>query len=416
MRLLNRSADKVILFGVFVGGVALTLPFLVVKENRLVAGSPTSLPSLSLSAFFVVLFLLLSIAVLSRVAMESGAESSKPVSRDPARGVGISHSIPASSVTLVPAGVLFCVLWFVIGIGGTGLLQAQDFDAGRISPSSGFWILLLSVFIILSHGMNNLKNTRVRSFLSLGLVAYVVLVFFVGAMDDLAFVREYHTRDSRFVSEFIAHVGLAGSSVGAAVVVGIPIGIIAFRIKRLEKPLFSLVNGLQTIPSLALFGLMIAPLALLSQQYPILRTLGVRGVGNTPAFLALFLYALLPVVRNTYTSLSVLDPGVVDAGTGMGMTRRQLLWQVEFPISLPIILSGIRVSAVQTIGNTTVAALIGAGGLGNFVFQGLGQAAPDLIVMGVIPIILLAVLTDRIFQFILDNAVPGPSRRRIAYD
>jgi len=264
--------------------------------------------------------------------------------------------------------------------------------------------------------MKSLKSTGMGSVVSLGLVASVMLMFLTGVLDNLAFVQEYYTRKSRFFSEFVAHIGLAGSSVGAAVVVGVPIGILAFRFKRLERPLFSLVNGLQTIPSLALFGLMIAPLALLSQQYPILRSLGVRGVGNTPAFLALFLYALLPVVRNTYTSLSVLDPAVVDAGTGMGMTRRQLLWQVEFPISLPIILSGIRVSAVQTIGNTTVAALIGAGGLGNFVFQGLGQAAPDLIVMGVIPIILLAVLTDRIFQLILDNAVPGPSRRRVAYD
>ncbi|MFW6368115.1 MAG: ABC transporter permease [Spirochaetota bacterium] len=387
----------------------------MVKENRLVSGEPASLVSLSFPAFLVVVLLLVAMAVLSGVSLKYGT-SNGTTGRKGAGRPAAENPVPASSMALLPAVMLFCVIWLAVGVSGTALLEVQGFDRGRISPASGFWFLLLAVLIVLSHGMKSLRSTGTGSVLSLGLVAFVVIIFFAGVLDDIAFVQEYYTRESRFFTELAAHAGLAGSSVAAAVVVGIPIGILAFRFKRLERPLFSLVNGLQTIPSLALFGLMIAPLALLSQQYPILRSLGVRGVGNTPAFLALFLYALLPVVRNTYTSLSVLDPAVVDAGTGMGMTRKQLLWQVEFPISLPIILSGIRVSAVQTIGNTTVAALIGAGGLGNFVFQGLGQAAPDLIVMGVIPIILLAVLTDRVFQFILDNAVPGPSRRRVAYD
>ena len=177
--------------------------------------------------------------------------------------------------------------------------------------------------------------------------------------------------------------------------IGIPLGIWAFRSGRAEKPVFSVANGLQTIPSLALFGLLIAPLAFLSRQFPFLRSIGIRGVGNTPAIIALVLYGLLPVVRNTFIGLKSIDRGVVDAGRGMGMSRRELLLQVQVPIALPIILTGVRITAVQTIGNAAVAALIGARGLGNFVFQGLGQAAPDLIVLGVIPIVFLAVLVDR---------------------
>jgi osmoprotectant transport system permease protein len=114
----------------------------------------------------------------------------------------------------------------------------------------------------------------------------------------------------------------------------------------------------------------------------------------------------LPIVRNTYTSLKVLDPSVVDAAKGMGMSRVQLLMLVEVPLSLSIILSGVRVSMVQAIGNTTVAALIGAGGFGTFVFQGLGQAVPDLILLGALPIILLAVFVDKLMQLIIRAVTP----------
>jgi osmoprotectant transport system permease protein len=186
----------------------------------------------------------------------------------------------------------------------------------------------------------------------------------------------------------------------------VPLGLLAWRRKALEKPVFVGVNGIQTIPSLALFGLMIAPLAFISQAFPVLRQLGIRGIGNAPALIALTLYALLPITRNAYTSMAVIPRAVVDAGRGMGMSGRDLLGMVELPLAVPIILSGIRTSAVQAIGNTAVAALIGAGGLGAFVFQGLGQAAPDLIVMGVIPIVALAIVVDRLLGLLIGVATP----------
>ncbi len=382
--------DRVILSGAFVGGVGLLLPVFVVKEHRLDAGFAVSFVDLSLPMFFSALALVVAVALLATL----------PV----ARRWGRSASVVFAALCL------FALLWAGSGIGGSELLAEYGFDRGRVSPSSGFWIVLLAILIIVTHSLKQSTSVGLRSFVPLLFVAILTVLFSGGVIDDLAFVREYHTRADRFVRELTAHIGIAAGAVGTAVAVGVPIGILAYRIRSLERPLFTLVNGVQTIPSLALFGLMIAPLALISQRYPVLRELGIRGVGNTPALLALFLYALLPIVRNTYTSLSVMDPAVIHAGTGMGMTRRQLMWQVEVPIALPIILAGVRVSMVQTIGNTTVAALIGAGGLGNFVFQGLGQAAPDLIVMGVIPIVMLALLADRIFQLISDAAVPGPKR------
>ncbi|MFP4643162.1 MAG: ABC transporter permease [Spirochaetales bacterium] len=391
----TRSAvDKVVLFSVIIGGGGLFSPFFVVKEHRLDTGEAKALLETAPWVFVAMIGILAGIALIGLRA-------------DLAR---------TGDAVLIPATVLFAVLWLSVGIAATAELVSAGFDRGRVSPTTGFWMLLLSAFVLFTHGHASARNTIMRNGLVPVLLLLLGLLFGLGILDDLAFVREYYTRESRFAEELVAHIGLAGAAVGVAVLVGIPLGILAYRSKRMEKPVFAMVSGLQTVPSLALFGLMIAPLAILSQRYPVLRAMGVRGVGNTPALLALFLYALLPVVRNTFTSLRVMDPAVIHAGTGMGMTRRQLLWRVEVPIALPIILSGIRVSAVQTIGNTTVAALIGAGGLGNFVFQGLGQAAPDLIVMGVIPIVILAVTADRLFQFLADHAVPGPQRRRIAYD
>lgn len=151
---------------------------------------------------------------------------------------------------------------------------------------------------------------------------------------------------------------------------------------------------------------MIAPLAILSQRYPLLRELGIKGVGGAPAIIALTLYALLPITRNTYTSLAILDPSVIESARGMGMSRVQVLFNIEIPLSIPVVLGGVRISLVQAIGNTTVAALIGAGGFGVFVFQGLGQAVPDLILLGALPVIALAIAVDKIFELLVRVVTP----------
>ena len=154
-------------------------------------------------------------------------------------------------------------------------------------------------------------------------VAYAA-VLLIGPSESLGIVQEYTNRQSRFWQELLAHLALSGVSVLGATVIGVPLGIWAFRNKRAEKSVFSVANGLQTIPSLALFGLLIAPLALLSRQFPFLRAIGIRGVGSTPAIIALTLYGLLPVIRNTFIGLKSIDSGVVDAGRGMGTAIRVL--------------------------------------------------------------------------------------------
>jgi osmoprotectant transport system permease protein len=152
------------------------------------------------------------------------------------------------------------------------------------------------------------------------------------------------------------------------------------------------------VPSIALFGLLLVPLSALAAAFPGLAALGIGGIGMAPAIIALILYSLLPVVRNGVAGLAGVDAGVIDAARGMGMSRRQLFWQVELPLAMPLLLAGLRIVIVQAIGLAVVAALIGAGGLGTFVFEGLGQYAADLVLLGALPAIGLALAADFLLQ------------------
>jgi osmoprotectant transport system permease protein len=179
----------------------------------------------------------------------------------------------------------------------------------------------------------------------------------------------------------LQHLWLVAASIFLAVLIGIPLGILITRHPVLNKPILGGANILQTIPSLALFGFLLpAP------------WIGARA--DRLAILALTLYALLPLIRNTYTGITGVDRAVVEAGRGMGMTDRQLLFQVELPLALSVIIAGIRVAAVISVGLATIAAAIGAGGLGEYIFRGLAMVNNQVILAGAIPAALLAIGAD----------------------
>jgi osmoprotectant transport system permease protein len=167
--------------------------------------------------------------------------------------------------------------------------------------------------------------------------------------------------------------------VAMAVVVAVPLGIAATRWAWLEKPVVALVNIIQTIPSLALMALFI-PLGL--------------GIGNKPAIVALFLYSLLPILRNTYTGLKSVDADLKEAATGMGMTEFELLVRVELPVAVPVIMAGVRTATVIAIGTATLAAMVGGGGLGRYIYRGLQLMRDYLILVGAVPAAALALLAD----------------------
>jgi osmoprotectant transport system permease protein len=179
----------------------------------------------------------------------------------------------------------------------------------------------------------------------------------------------------------LEHLWLVGVSTLFAALIGVPLGILIAHRPRLNKPVLASANIIQTIPSLALFGFLL-PVPWLGER------------ADRLAILALTLYALLPIIRNTYTGIREVDPAVVEAGRGMGLTEWQLLFQVELPLAISVILSGVRVAVVISVGLATIAAAIGAGGLGELIFRGLAMVDDKVILAGAIPAAVLALAAD----------------------
>ncbi|MFZ1916604.1 MAG: ABC transporter permease [Terriglobales bacterium] len=179
----------------------------------------------------------------------------------------------------------------------------------------------------------------------------------------------------------LEHLRLVGFATLFAALIGIPLGILIAHRPRFDKPVLAGANIIQTIPSLALFGFLLP-----------VPWLGARS--DRLAILALTLYAFLPIIRNTYTGIRGVDPAVMEAGRGMGLTEVQLLFQVELPLAMSVILSGVRVAIVISVGLATIAAAIGAGGLGEFIFRGLAMVDNSVILAGAIPAALLALMAD----------------------
>jgi osmoprotectant transport system permease protein len=197
-------------------------------------------------------------------------------------------------------------------------------------------------------------------------------------MNSLHFIISNHQQVLELTLE---HIMLAGVSTLIASLVGIPLGILITRIPQLNKPILGSANVIQTIPSLALFGFLLpAP------------WIGERA--GRLAILALALYCLLPLIRNTYAGIQSVDASIVEAGRAMGLTDRQLLFQVELPLASGVIVAGVRIAVVLSIGLATIAAAIGAGGLGEFIFRGLAMVNNQVILAGAIPAALLALAAD----------------------
>ncbi|MGY2994980.1 ABC transporter permease [Mesorhizobium sp. URHB0026] len=311
---------------------------------------------------------------------------------------------------LAASVVALVALALLIGVAGTFLTPAGNTFA-RVSPASGFWILIFAFTLLLADVLTRLNlspSARVGVLVVAALAIGLLLIS--GRWDSLSILKEYSNRADSFWAEGSKHVTLALGSLLAAVIVGLPLGILCHRVESLRAGVLNVLNIIQTIPSIALFGLLIAPLGWVAAQVPGAAALGIRGIGTAPAFVALFLYSLLPVVANTVVGLAGVPRAANDAARGMGMTDRQRLFGVEFPLAFPVILTGIRIVLVQNIGLATIAALIGGGGFGVFVFQGVGQTAMDLVLLGAVPTVALAFAAAIILDAVIEMTA---TKRRV---
>jgi osmoprotectant transport system permease protein len=197
----------------------------------------------------------------------------------------------------------------------------------------------------------------------------------------VSFFRYVLLNRGELLTSTVEHIGLVVVSSGLAILIGVPAGILLTRSPRLRAPVLGFASVVQTIPSLALFGFLI-PLPLIG------------GIGARTAIVALVLYGLLPLIRNTYTGITSVDPAVREAARGMGMTDTQVLWIVELRLAAPVILAGIRIAVVLGVGIGTIAAAIGGGGLGEFIFRGVAMVNSTVILAGAVPAALLALIAD----------------------
>lgn len=200
----------------------------------------------------------------------------------------------------------------------------------------------------------------------------------------------FATHGNELIIKTGEHLYISLAAILLGVIVAIPLGILLSRVPKFADRFISFVGILQTIPSLAILAFFI----------PFL------GVGKLPAILALFFYSLLPILRNTYIGVREVDKGVIEAGKGMGMSNLQSIIKVELPMALPVIMAGVRLSTVYLIGWATLAAFIGGGGLGDFIFDGLNLYQPSLILAGTVPATILALLADRGLAYLENRWTP----------
>lgn len=304
---------------------------------------------------------------------------------------------------LAAALVGLAVLAIFVGQAASALTPEGNSFA-RVSPASGFWLMFAGLALLTTDCIARLQpKPSIRILLLLGAIATLAAVLTSGLWDDLSIIKEYTGRADIFWTEALRHVELAIGSLVAATVAGIPLGILCYKVERLRAGVLNALNIVQTIPSIALFGLLIAPLGWIAANVPGAAKIGIAGIGMAPAFVALFLYSLLPVVSNTVVGLSGVSQAVREAARGLGMTPVQRLLRVEFPLAMPVILTGIRIVLVQNIGLATIAALIGGGGFGVFVFQGIGQTAMDLVLLGTVPTVLIGFAAAIALDAIIDS-------------
>ncbi|PKH24425.1 osmoprotectant uptake system permease [Enterobacterales bacterium CwR94] len=365
---------------------ALWLPFLNYAPNRLVSGEPQRLSSLLTGIDWLwALIPLLGLLLLSL---------------RPAR--------TSTLITMIGLCGLLITLTLLLSGREAARLAVEGTPLARTSFGSGLWCVLALCLLMAAEAVSRLTRSVLwRLVFNVLLWLPVIVLLVSGQLDQVALLKEYANRRDVFDAALLRHLFLLIGTLLPALLIGVPLGVWCYRHASRQSGVFSVLNIIQTVPSVALFGLLIAPLAALVSALPWLGRWGISGTGVAPALIALVLYALLPLVRSVVTGLQQVPADVLETARGMGMGRAQIFWQVEVPLALPLLISGLRVVAVQTVGMAVIAALIGAGGFGSIIFQGLLSSATELVLLGVIPVIALAVMIDGLFKILLSWVTRG---------
>jgi osmoprotectant transport system permease protein len=316
---------------------------------------------------------------------------------------GRRHRAPQALLAAALACALPLLWWLAARHADTVVLTESP--RFRTALGAGFWSLLALAWLACLDAIARLRLRQRHQLLVVALATLPMLLALASGMgNELSILKEFANRREVFGAAVLRHLQIVALACVPAVLLGWPLAWALVRWGALQRWSLPVLNIIQTIPSIALFGLLMAPLGWAAAHWPWLQSVGVRGVGLAPAVLALLLYALLPIVRSAMAGLQSVPVAVTTAARAMGMGPWHIVWQVELPLAWPVLMAGLRTAVVQTIGLAAVTALVGAGGLGSIMFDGLFSAANELVILGVVPIVLLAVLADAGFKALVPTS------------
>jgi osmoprotectant transport system permease protein len=349
-------------------------PWLAVAPNRLLPGQPVA----ALDSFGPLWTAALAGSLAVAVAMAHSRAS-----------------LARSAALALLLGALFGPV-AATGTAAADLLVGRP-PAARATLGSGYWVFAGSTLVLISQAALRLgRSARIAAVLVLSLG--LILLARLGLLDGLSLAVEYRARIDQLHTAVGRHLWLALVALGLSFLVTAPLAWLAFRSPKAEAAIGGVMSAVQVMPAIALFALLVSLLSLLLNATPMLRAAGLQAIGPTPAVIGIAAYLALPLLRALVASLRTADPAIVEAARAMGMGEARLTWDIRVPLGLPILSAGLRIAAVQSIGLTALAALIGAGGLGAVIFEGMAQFAGDLILLGALPVIGLALLVDALLR------------------
>ena len=342
----------------------LALPWLSVAPNRLLPGTPV-IGIAALGAMGALAALALLVAVPRRVP------------------AGLAALLAMAGVAVLLAAT-----------GQAAAVVMTDLpSAARAGLGGGFWLALVAGTGLFASRVAGLPALWQAALVLAGCLL-VMLLWRAGLFEALSLLVEYRAREAAVRAALLRHLALAGAALGLALLIALPLAWAGFVRPRAAGAVGAALGAVQVVPAIALFAILIPLLAALLAALPALRGLGLGAIGPAPAVLATALYLALPLWRAVLGGLTAADPAAVAAAQALGMGEGRITFEIRLPLALPVFAGGLRVAVVQAVGLMTLGGLVGAGGLGTLVFQGLAQFATDLMLLGALPVIVLALLAD----------------------
>ena len=354
---------RIIFINLFILLSLIFLPVIEIKKNRLVKGEVLGAFSLNYQLILILILLALIVILFNKKRM-----------------IGM----------IIAYNILFWLITF--------LFYFNNLNSGYISFSIGYYLVLTVIFLIIKLEGRNINKSKLL-FTSM-LLLNIIIIFFIiqfNFFDQLSLIRELSIKEDQFYTAIVDHMILSILAVVLGALISLPLGYFIAHSRFLDKLILVPLNLMQSIPTLSFFGLLFPILSFLG-SIAVFAAIGITGIGWAPALIVLTAYTLLPIVRNTQAGYRNISPEYLECGKSLGMNKFQLLVEIELPLASPLIITGVRIALVQTIGAAVLAGLVGAGGLGSLLFLGLAQSSIDLIILSIIPIVFFTLLLDSIFK------------------